>query len=282
MGTEVVPASERKNYTVGSVAKALRVLDIVADSPSGGMTLTDLTRALGTSKSTAYSLARTLVNAGYLRDVQPGPRYVLGMALVRLGDRASSELPLADLVKPVLAELTRHTGMTSRAAINDDGYPVFVARVDAPGAIKFHTPLGIRELPHTSAAGKAILAFLPAEETDRVAEETALPVRTRKTITSAATLREEIALTRERGYALDDEEDQDGVLCVGAPIFDHAGAVFGALSVTGLKVDQSVRQIAELGALLRAAAARVTLTLGGTAVGAAAEREIRTHSRTAG
>jgi len=260
---EVMESVEKRTYAVGSVVRALKVLDLVAEGPPEGSTLTDLTRGLGTSKSTAYSLARTLVDAGYLRSVQPGPRYLLGMALVRMGDRARVSHPLADVVKPVLREVSRQTGMTARAAIDDDGYPMFIARVDAPGAIRFHTPMGVRELPHSSAAGKVILSLSPPEVAERIAAETGLPRRTRKSITSLAELRVELDLTRERGYGVDDEEDSDGVLCVSAPVFDHTGAVLGAISVTGLKGDQSVRQISELGALLREAANRVTRELAG-------------------
>ena len=81
-----------------------------------------------------------------------------------------------------MIELGRVTGLTTRAAIAEDGYPVFIDRVDAPGMVRFHTPLGVRELPHTSAAGKAILAALPADLTERIAADTGLPHRTPNTI----------------------------------------------------------------------------------------------------
>ncbi|MGG7464137.1 MULTISPECIES: IclR family transcriptional regulator [unclassified Plantibacter] len=255
-----------RSYTVGSVARALGVIDIVAAGPLTGITLTELTKQLGTSKSTAYSLARTLVDAGYLRDVQPGPRYRLGMALVRLGDRAAAAHPLAEIVKPVLHDLSRRTQMTARAAINDDGYPMFISRVDAPGNVRFHTPMGVRELPHSSAAGKVILANLPVADMERIVEETGLPFRTRKTITSMAELREELDLTRDRGYGIDDEEDQDGVFCMSAPVYSHNGTIVGALSVTGLKVERSDRRVAELGNQLRKAAAQITAQLTGRAL----------------
>ncbi|MFZ4895701.1 IclR family transcriptional regulator [Plantibacter sp. Mn2098] len=255
-----------RDYTVGSVARALSVIDIVAEGPRAGITLTELTKQLGTSKSTAYSLARTLVDAGFLRDVQPGPRYRLGMALVRLGDRAAEAHPLADVVKPILHDLSRRTQMTARAAINDDGYPMFISRVDAPGNIRFHTPMGVRELPHSSAAGKVILAHLPVAEMERIVQETGLPFRTRKTITSMADLREELVLTRERGYGIDDEEDQDGVFCMSAPVFGHTGDVVGAVSVTGIKVERSDRRVAELGNQLRKASAQITAQLAGRAL----------------
>ena len=84
-------------YTVRSVARAMRLINIVADGPQQGLTLSDLARALGASKSTTLALARTLTSAGVLRDSRPGPRYNLGTALIRLGDITRSQLPLGDI-----------------------------------------------------------------------------------------------------------------------------------------------------------------------------------------
>ena len=116
-------------YTVRSVARSLRLIDIVADHPAG-LTLSEVSRELGASKSATYSLLRTLLDAGYLLEIPPGPRYQLGFALMRLGDAVSRQLPIADVCRPVLQQLTDATGMTSRAAIADRGRPVFVERVD--------------------------------------------------------------------------------------------------------------------------------------------------------
>jgi len=235
---------------------------MVADAPDG-LTLTEISRALGMSKSAAHALARTLVTGGYLRTVEPGPVYRPGMELVRLGEAASGSIQLARLCHPVLLELSRLTGLTTRAAISDDGYPVFVDRVDAPGTVRFHTPLGVRELPHTSAAGKAILAALPSEVAERIAAETSLPERTANSIQSLPDLLAELANVRERGYAVDDEEDALGVMCVAATFSDHAGQVAGALSATGLVGNLQARGLPALAADVRSAAARVTALLGG-------------------
>lgn len=251
-------------YTVGSVAKALRVVELVAAGPAAGLTLSELTRALGTSKSTAYSLARTLVDGGHLRAAEPGPRYLLGMSLVRLGDIAGQRLPLSRLAAPVLQDLNQATGLTIRVAVVDEGYPVFVDRVDGAGTVRFHAPLGVRELPHTSSAGKAILATLPDDDVTRIANETGLPPRTRKSIIDVDALRSDLVITRRRGYAVDDEEDVDGVFCVAAPFFDHAMQCAGALSATGIKLDLPAWRLEELGLTVRAHADRLTAQLGGT------------------
>jgi IclR family transcriptional regulator, acetate operon repressor len=252
-------------YRVGSVARALTILDLVAEGPSEGVTLSEVARGLGISKSATYSLLRTLVDADFLRAVDPGPRYMLGMALVRLGDVATRDVPLRQICEPVLAEMVRDTGLTCRAAVDTDGFPVFVARVDAHGAIRFNAPLGVREMPHTSSAGKAILAYLSDAAVSQVVQETGLPSRTGKTITNDRDLAIDLEMTRRRGYAIDDEEDAEGVFCVGAPFFDHAGRIAGALSATGIKRDLPAHRIEELGLRVRAGADQVTSLIGGAA-----------------
>src|SRR5580693_4426601 len=100
-------------YTVRSVARALRLVEIVADGPADGRPLSDLARALGASKSTTLAVARTLTALGYLREIRPGPRYALGTALLRLGDIARQQLPLGEVCRPILEELADATEMTS-------------------------------------------------------------------------------------------------------------------------------------------------------------------------
>jgi IclR family transcriptional regulator, acetate operon repressor len=250
-------------YTVRSVARALRLVQIVSDGPADGLSLSELARALGTSKSTTLALARTLTAFGMLRDGRPGPRYTLGTGLIRLGDIARGQLPLGDLCRPLLTELSDLTKMTSRLAICDDGFPVFIERVDGPGTVRFHTPLGQREMPHTSAAGKAILATMTAAQVRDICALAGLRRRTSHTITDPASLLENLALVRSNGFALDDEEDAEGIFCLGAAFFGHDGGVAGAVSVTGIKGDLPAWRVNELGQAVRRAADQVSEMLGG-------------------
>ena len=224
--------------------------------------------AIGSSKSTALALARTLVRFRYLRRTKPGPRYVLGTALIRLGDAASQQLPLGELCRPALMALREATGMTARVALSEEGHPVFIERVDGPGGIRFHTPLGQREFAHATAAGKAILATMTDDEVRTLLGdgEGLLQRRTSHTITSIDTLLADLAIARRRGYAVDDEEDADGVLCVGAAIFDHGEACVGAVSVTGIKLDLPGWRIDEIGQTVRRHAERITALLAGAPI----------------
>jgi IclR family acetate operon transcriptional repressor len=260
--TSANPSATSDRYVVGSVARAMRMVGLVAEAPEG-LPLSEIARRLSMSKSAAHALARTLVAGGYLRTVEPGPRYRPGMELVRLGEAASESIQLGRLCHPVLLELSHSTGLTTRAAICDHGYPVFIDRVDAPGMIRFHTPLGVRELPHTSAAGKAILAAIPVEVAERIAVETGLPERTAHSICGLPELMIELEQVRERGYAVDDQEDALGVMCVAATFSDHAGNAAGAISATGLANTIQGHCVPVLAEQVRAAADRVTALLGG-------------------
>jgi IclR family transcriptional regulator, acetate operon repressor len=252
-------------YTVRSVARAIALIDLVSATQPPGLSLSELARGLEASKSATLALVRTLVSAGYIRDTKPGPRYTLGTAFIRLGDIAGMQLPLGKLCRPILEELSRTTTMTSRVAVSDGGFPVFIDRVDGPGSVRFHAPLGQREIPYASAAGKAILATLPEEQVRRVCMEAGLTRRTAHTITDIATLLDNLVLTRGRGFALDDEEDAEGVLCAAAAFFDHGGSCAGAVSVTGIKGDLTAWRIEELGRTVRLAGDRISKLLGGRA-----------------
>ncbi len=263
-GGEAGPDGEAADrYLVRSVARAIRLINIVADGPPEGQPLSDLARALGASKSTTLALARTLTSCNLLRDVRPGPRYSLGTALIRLGDIARSQLPLGDICRPVLTDLAQLTKMTSRVAICDEGYPVFIERVDGPGSVRFHTPLGQREVPHASAAGKAMLATMPEQRVREICDQTGLRAKTAHTITDIGSLLANLALVEERGFAVDDEEDAEGILCVGAVFYGHDGSCAGAISITGIKGDLPAWRAHELGRTVRRYADKISELLGG-------------------
>jgi len=259
--------SQDKRYEVQSVARAAVLLDLVSNAGGGGLGVTEIAGHLKVAKSTALSLARTLSAAGLLRAVEPGPRYVLGLNLLRLGDLVGQQTSIAELGLPTLRDLSSVTGLTARLAMNENGYPVFLERIDGEGSIRFHAPLGQREEPHATAAGKAILAEMSEEDVRSLIAETGMAVHTSHTLTDIALLLEDLSRVRVEGYATDDEEEAEGVFCVGAAFFDHHGKCAGALSITGLKVDVSHREVQRLGEIVKVHSDRITLLLGGVRQG---------------
>jgi IclR family acetate operon transcriptional repressor len=253
-----------ERYRVQSLGRALDLLEMIATRGKDGARLTDLARELGMSKAAVYALLQTLLARGFLSDFSEGAnrRYRLGLSLARLGDMAVSNIALADVAMPELRKLTADLGMTSRLAILDEGYAVVVGRVDAPGSIRFDAALGRRELPHCSAVGKALLAAMPREEAQRILEALPLPKRTPRTITAVPQLMQELSVSLERGFAVDDEEDTEGVACVGSCVFGRSGNVAGAISVTGLKPRDWGTRLDELGGRVRQCAGAVSRQLG--------------------
>jgi IclR family acetate operon transcriptional repressor len=260
-------APDGQRYRVQSLGRALDLLELVAERGTDGARLTDLATALSLSKAATYAILQTLLAHGFVADAGAGAsrRYRLGLSLARLGDLAVGNIALAEMALPVLRELTAKSGLTSRIAILDEGYAVVVGRVDAPGAVRFDAALGRRELPHCSAVGKALLAAQPAEQARVILRKIGLPRRTPKTITTLGALMIELAETARRGYAVDDEEDTEGVACIGACIFDRNGKAAGAISVTGLKPrDWDGRQEVLAQRVLRSAE-QISRQLGGPA-----------------
>ena len=262
-----MPGEDR--YRVQSVERAFSLLEALAEAGPDGMTLSDLGRILGVSKSTAYAILQTMLGVGFVADSGSGMqrRYRLGMALARLGDVVVSQIALRDVAMPVLRALTDESGLTSRVAVLDEQYAVVIGRVDANrGTVRFATNLGKREHLHCSAVGKAMLASFPDATVGEIARAAGLPGKTAHTITDSASLLRELATVRRRGYAVDDEEDAEGVFCVGSAVADHGGHCVGAISVTGLKLDLPPWRIEQLGQTVRDHAARISAELGAPAV----------------
>lgn len=231
-------------YTVQSVARAFTLLNVIADDASReGMTLTELAKLVGMSKGSVYSTLHTLKAYGMVSDHGTGHarRYRLGLGLIRLGNRAASQITIGDVARPYLESLSAETGLTSRVAIVNENWAVAIAQVDAPGAVQVNLGLGEKEWPHRSAVGKSLLMGSSDEQIVSVLSHTGMPRNTSHTITTPAEFLADIAVSRERGYTIDDEEDRDGIICIAVPLRNAAGDTIAAISVTGLKAAPELR-----------------------------------------
>jgi IclR family transcriptional regulator, acetate operon repressor len=257
-------AADDGRYRVRSVERALDVLELLAESDSYGLRLSELARRLDTSKSTVLALLRTLSARGFVAELGDGRgrRYRLGLTLARLGDQVLEQIDLLEVALPSLRAMTEETGWTSRVGVLDEGYAVIVGRVDGPGIIRFQSGLARRELPHCSAIGKALLSHLPEARVREIVARTGLPARTETTITDVAYLLRELEAVRAKEFAVDDEEDSEGVFCVGASVFDHRRECVAAISITGLKLTLPAGGIDGLGQVVRRFAAEISAKLG--------------------
>jgi IclR family transcriptional regulator, acetate operon repressor len=255
-------ADER--YRVRSVERALDVLEALGEAAADGLRLAELSRRLDTSKSTVLAALRTLTARGFVAELGEGRsrRYRLGLTLARLGDQVLGQIDLLEVALPSLRSMTEETGWTSRVGVLDEAFAVILGRVDGPGIIRFQSNLARRELPHCSAIGKALLSHLPEESVRAIVARTGLPGRTATTITDIDHLLRELAGVRTKQFAVDDEEDSEGVCCVGASVFDHRRACVAAVSVTGLKQMLPPGGIDGMGLVVRRYAAQISANLG--------------------
>jgi IclR family transcriptional regulator, acetate operon repressor len=211
---------------VQSLHRALDVLEALA-AAGGTASLSELAAACGLPLPTLHRLAATLAGRGYLRQL-PDRRYCLGSRLVPLGGAAHALF--GERALPVLARLAELTGESANLAVLTQGHAEYVAQATSRHAMRIFTEVGNRVALHCTGVGKALLASVPAAQTRRLIDASALTPRTSATITDAATLHAEIALIRTRGYALDEGEMEAGVRCVAVGI---PGALPMAVSVSG-------------------------------------------------
>ncbi len=253
-----------KKYEVKSLARALDIIETIGTAGLDGVGISEIARVVGTTKSNAYGIVQTLCDRGYVSNSGSGPtrRYRLGPSFLRLASVASSQRPLAIVARGVLTRLTAETGMTSRFAVFDDGHAVALVRENAPNGIEVAPYLGRRELAHSSGMGKAMLASFSDDKIIQSMSVLGLERRTARTITGIEALIAEIHLTRKMGFAVDDEEDMDGVFCAAAAVIDHQRETVGAISVSGLKLDRTRLEIDAIGRTVKRYADEMSAELG--------------------
>ncbi|WP_405589277.1 IclR family transcriptional regulator [Streptomyces sp. NBC_01190] len=212
---------------VQSLERAFDLLERMADS-GGEVGLSELSATSGLPLPTIHRLMRTLVACGYVRQ-QPNRRYALGPRLIRLGEGASRLL--GSWARPYLAELVDATGETANMALLDGDEVVYVAQAPSRHSMRMFTEVGRRVLPHSTGVGKALLADLPAGEVRALLARTGMPAATEHTITEPDLFIAELERIRDRGYAVDDNEQELGVRCLAVSVPDAPTAA--AISVSG-------------------------------------------------
>ena len=248
-----------RESTLGSVANAARVLKSFStvDREWG---VSDLARRLDLAKSTTHRLLATLTDQGLLEQDPDTGRYRLGLAVFDLAAAVQS-LDLHEASLSVMTDLRNRTGETVQIAVLDGREVVYVERLDSPNTLRLFLEVGRRNWAHCTGCGKALLAFAPTAEVDRILRNWRLPTKTPHTITRITALRQELEATRRRGYARNRHESEVGVVSVAAPIRDATGRTVAAVSVAG-PADRLEAYEAELAGATVGAAAAISRRLG--------------------
>jgi IclR family acetate operon transcriptional repressor len=248
---------------VQSLDRALDVLEALAGG--GELGVSEVAARTGLVVSTAHRLLTTLAERGYVQQTAAHGRYALGRKVLELaGGLQARTAALTAAARPQLERIRHTTSETTNLVILDGDRVVYVDQVPGRHSVRMFTELGSSALAHTTASGKAMLAHRPAETVARLypAEREPLERLTPRTHTTLASLEEDFERIRRRGYALDNEEHEEGVSCVAAPVFDADGTAFAAISMSAPTTRVVHADTAELGHLLRRGAAEITAALG--------------------
>ena len=230
--TTVAPPGERsERHSIQSVDRAITLLEAIAEA-GGETTLTELSRRTKLNISTCHHLLSTLVSRGYVAKVPVRRSYALGARILYLSNACLTQVDLPVRAHPFIEQINAATGETVHLAVLQGDTMVKVAKRESRHPVRVDTgALGKSDAAHATATGKAMLAWLPEDEMRRVLAH-GMARYTPNTITEWPALIEELRHVRRNGYSIDREEFQPGVICIGAAIRDHNGAVVGAISAS--------------------------------------------------
>ncbi len=245
-----------------TIAKAVDIMEILASQAEGGASLSEISTRLRMPKSTAHRYLATLVELG-LAERSDIDRFCLGTKVIELAGAYLSTSDLRIDSQGIMNEIANRLGETVHLAVPSGTEVIYIAKIESKHALGMFSHIGARLPMHCTALGKAILAFSSGECLQEVLAEQRIP-RTPNTIVSEQALKAELAIVHSQGFAIDNEENEVGICCVGAPILNYAGLAIAAISVSGPRDRMDWERCIQLGPLVREAAMKVSKRKGFT------------------
>ncbi len=228
----------RNRATVQAIERGCRILDLLSKDKRR-YSIQDLSSELDLPKPTVHRILSTLRHFGYVTQDEMSKEYRLGFRLVELGYTVLDQIDLRKIAEPLLDQLASVVQETVHLVILDHGEIVYldkVEKVSDPKSLRMVSRIGMRNYAHSCAVGKVLLASLPDNERDEIIAQKGLPRMTKNTIVSSRELKKHLADVKARGYAMDNEENEEGIRCVASPVKNDRGEVIAAISISGPSV----------------------------------------------
>ena len=255
-GTKSGPGSA----PVGVISKVLLILEALQGS-SAGLGLKAICDLTGIHKSTAHRFLKHLEHERYLIRTEAGA-YLIGPRLSQMSMRGNQGVTLQAVARPILWELWKSTQETVNLAVLDQGTVLYVDVIESPHEFRLSSRVGTRRSLHVTALGKALAAFLSAEQRENILSTITFQPATPKTIMNLLQFRQELDKIRREGYAVDDEEAVQGARCVSAPILNSDHEPIAAVSVSGPVTRVSPDQVGALAGAVTSAASAISTAMG--------------------
>jgi len=237
------------------------MLEAVAQE-SEGLSNAEISRKLEIPKSSASYILRTLEKQGYLNRNSETGKYRVGLKVLSLSRGALTGIDVREVALPIMRHLMEKTNLTCHLAILDGSDAVYIEKVEPQGFIRMDTWVGRRMRVHATSVGKALVAHIPQERLERIIAESGMEKRTAKTITTLPRLLKDLEKVREQGYAVDDEENNMGARCLGAPVFNQNGIIEASLGLSGTINQVNPNTMPRIIEALKDAARHVSMQLG--------------------
>jgi DNA-binding IclR family transcriptional regulator len=252
----------RSDPTLSTLDRGLRILELLAgENARSGMTLTELGQALGMHRSTLFRFLATLRARGYIDRDPITDRYRLASRVLTIAGAFLDRFDVRHVARPALQGLCDRTRELVHLATLDRGEVVTIERIEGNDPVSLMTGIGARRPAYCTASGKAMMAYLPAEDVDLLIAGD-MPAYTERTITTPESFHEHLAEVRRLGYAIDDEERILGIRCAAAPLFGHDGGIAGAISVAAPIQRTPPDRLHHLGIEVRTTADAISRQLG--------------------
>lgn len=211
--------------------RSLDIIEIVAATQQG-LGISQIAEKTGLPKATAHRLVTALCTRGYLQK-DHGNTYQVGIKLIEVASYYINELELQTEVRPYLKEIVQQLNLTAHLGVLDKDKVVYVEKQDLFSRFGLYAQIGYRIPAYCSSMGKCLLSALSEEKLSETLQGGSFVRFTANTITDFKALKQELQKVRNRGWAIDDQEERIGQRCVGAPIYDYRGEMIAAISASG-------------------------------------------------
>ncbi|MEB3103882.1 IclR family transcriptional regulator [Ferviditalea candida] len=246
---------------IQSLDRALKIIDLF-DEMNKELKITEISARMGLHKSTVHSLLKTLQEHRYIDQDPETGKYRLGLKLMERASFVTQSLDIRTLSRRFLEALSEQTGLTVHLVILDGKEGVYIDKVEGVNAVIRYSRIGKRVPVHSSAVGKALVAFKNPAELNRMLEGYEYKIHTPSTITNEFQFREELKKVRDNGYSTDCQENEPGVQCYAVPIRDHSGQVVAAISISMLAAGAVKEETDRFIGMLQSAGAEISRLMG--------------------
>ncbi|MBW7887868.1 MAG: IclR family transcriptional regulator [Bacteroidetes bacterium] len=244
------------------IEKAFHILEILSDEKT--LSLKKISEITKLPKPTASRILDTMQGLGYIEQDSSTLQFQLGAKLLSLSRNNGSASEIITIAEPYLKKLYELFGETVNLARLHDSQIIYIRILESNNAFRFSDTIGDYASIHSTAIGKSLSAFLPEDKLNELIEKCEFTSFTKKTITDKEDLRRHLKQVRHEGYAIDNEEGHDGVICIGAPIFNKDNLPFAAMSISVPKVRCKSSTIQKLAREISKVSIQISLELGVT------------------